>query len=269
MSRRTIADIRAAKGAVPLVCLTASSEPFARLLDPFCDLILVGDSLAMTLYGHKSTLGLDLETMIRHGRAVVGATARALVTVDLPFGSYQEGKEQAMRSAAAVLARTGCDAVKLEGGQVMAETIDFLSHRGVPVVGHIGLQPQSVNTLGGYAARGREEQEAQAILEDGAAVAAAGAFALVIEGVLEPLARRITEQVTIPTIGIGASLACDGQILVAEDMLGLTAGKRPRFVRAYADLSAAIETAASVYADDVRARRFPGSGELYGARSKT
>jgi 3-methyl-2-oxobutanoate hydroxymethyltransferase len=261
----TVADVRARKGGAPLVCLTAATAPLARLLDPVCDLLLVGDSLGMVLYGLASTLPVDLDTMLRHGRTVAAAADQALVAVDMPFGSYQEGPRQAFRNAARLLAGTGCAAVKLEGGRAMAETVAFLVARGVPVLGHVGLQPQSVHALGGYAARGRATEEAEAILADAKAVAEAGAFALVVEGVVEPLAREITGAVAVPTIGIGASPACDGQILVAEDMLGLLEGRQPRFVRRYADLAGAVRAAASAYAEDVRARRFPGPEHLYGA----
>ncbi len=265
----TIADIRARKGGTPLVCLTAASAPFTTLLDPLCDLLLVGDSLSMVLYGERSTLSVGLETMIRHGRTVAAQARHALVVVDMPFGSYQESPEQAFHNAARLMSETGCAAVKLEGGRVMAETVRFLTGRGVPVLGHIGLQPQSVNALGGYGARGRAADEAQAIAADALAIAEAGAFAIVVEGVVEPLARQITAEVEVPTIGIGASPACDGQILVAEDMLGLFEGFRPRFVRRYADLAGAIRAAVSSYAEDVRSRRFPGPEHLYGAKRGT
>lgn len=262
----TVADIRARKGRAPLVCLTASSAPLALLLDPVCDLLLVGDSLGMVVYGQPSTLGVDLDTMLRHGRAVAAQARHALVVVDMPFGSYQESPAQAFRNAARAMSETGCAAVKLEGGSVMAETVAFLTSRGVPVLGHVGLQPQSVNALGGYGARGRAAEEAAAIEADARAIAEAGAFAVVVEGVVEPLARRITAAVDVPTIGIGASPACDGQILVAEDMLGLFEGFRPRFVRRYADLAGIVREAVQAYAEDVRARRFPAQEHLYGAR---
>jgi 3-methyl-2-oxobutanoate hydroxymethyltransferase len=251
------------KGGEPLVCLTAYTAPMARLLDPVCDLLLVGDSLGMVVYGLPSTVPVTLDLMAAHGAAVVRNAAKALVVVDMPFGSYQESPGSAFRNAARLMAETGCAAVKLEGGAVMAETIAFLTARGIPVLGHVGLQPQSVNTYGGYGARGRAEAEAARILADAEAVARAGAFAMVVEGVVEPLARRITEAVPVPTIGIGASAACDGQILVSEDALGLFTEFVPRFVKRYADLAGTITAAAGAYAEEVRARRFPGPEHVY------
>ena len=214
-------QLRGRKGGEKIVCLTAYTAPVARLLDDACDLLLVGDSLAMTVYGFDSTLPVTLDMMIAHGAAVVRATCHALITVDLPFGSYQASPEQAFRAAARVLAETGCAAVKLEGGEEMAETVAFLTRRGIPVMGHVGLTPQAVNALGGYRSRGHAERERDKILRDGKAIAEAGAFSLVIEGVAESLARELTETVPVPTIGIGGSPACDGQILVIDDLLGL------------------------------------------------
>ena len=253
----TTRAIRNRKGGEPLVCLTAYGAPMARLLDPHVDLLLVGDSLGMVLYGQDTTLAVTLEQMIAHGAAVACAARQACVVVDMPFRSYQESPQQAFRNAARVLAETGCSAVKLEGGREMAETIAFLGARGVPVLGHVGLMPQMVNALGGFRTQGRHEGEAVAILADAKAVAEAGAFALVVEGTVEAVARQVTAEVAIPTIGIGASVACDGQILVTEDILGLTADQAPGFAARYADLGAAIETAAASFAADVRERRFP------------
>ena len=253
----TVPAIRRRKGGAPLVCLTAYSAPMAQALDPHVDLLLVGDSLAMVIYGQDSTLGVTLDQMIAHGRAVVRGAGRACVIVDMPFGSYQESPAQAFRNAARVMAETGCAGVKLEGGREMAETIAFLTTRGVPVLGHVGLMPQQVNTLGGFRTQGRSPEEAEAVLADAHAVAEAGAFAMVVEGTVEAVARRVTEQVAVPTIGIGASPACDGQILVTEDILGLTGADAPGFVRRYADLTGEIEEAARRFADDVTTRRFP------------
>ena len=261
----TVSDIRGAKGATPLVCLTAYTTPVAQAVDEACDLLLVGDSLGMVVYGLPSTIPVTLDMMIAHGAGVVRGARHALVVVDLPFGSYQESPAQAFASAARILAETGCGAVKLEGGAVMAETIAFLTQRGVPVLAHIGLQPQSVNALGGYAARGKAAAEAEAILADARAVAEAGAFAVVVEGVVAPLAAKITETIAVPTIGIGASAECDGQILVTDDMMGVTFGRVPKFVRRYADVGDAMRTAAEAYAADVKARRFPATEHLYGA----
>lgn len=222
------------KGGVPLVCLTAYTTPVARLVDPHCDVVLVGDSVGMVLHGLPSTLGVTLEMMIMHGQAVRRGLEQSLMIVDMPFGSYEESPEQAFRNAARVMAETGCAALKLEGGETMAETIRFLAARGVPVMGHVGLTPQAVNTFGGYRVQGRGG-DAERIGSDALAVSEAGAFAVVLEKVPEPLARRITEEVAIPTIGIGASAACDGQILVVDDMLGLFGDFRPKFVKRYAN----------------------------------
>ena len=263
------AALRARKRGTPLVCLTAYTAPMARLLDPIADLLLVGDSLGMVVYGFATTLAVTLEMMIAHGGAVVRGARQACVIVDLPFGSYQESPAQAFRSAARVMAESGCAGVKLEGGVAMAETIRFLVERGVPVLGHIGLQPQSVHAIGGFRAQGKSAEEAAAILADAQAVAAAGAFAVVVEGTTEPLARAITAAIDIPTIGIGASSACDGQILVTEDLIGLFTEFKPRFVKRYAELGAEIAAAAAAYAEDVRARRFPGAEHVYGAARQT
>ena len=254
----TVRDIARRKGEAPIVCLTAYTTQMARVLDPLVDLLLVGDSLGMVLYGMDTTLGVTLDTMVAHGRAVVRGAEHACVIVDLPFGTYQESPEQAFRSAARVMAETGCAGVKLEGGSEMAETAAFLVARGVPVLGHVGLTPQSVHALGGFRTQGRSQAEAARILVDAEAIATTGAFAVVIEATVEPLAREITARIAVPTIGIGASPACDGQILVTDDLLGLTGGKAPRFVKRYAALEEAIAAAVTDYAEDVRARRFPG-----------
>lgn len=261
--RVSVPDIVARKGGTPVVALTAATAPFAAMADPHVDMLLVGDSLGMVLHGLDSTLGVTLEMMILHGAAVMRGSSRALVVVDMPFGSYEESPQQAFRNAARVLAETGAQAVKLEGGARMAETIAFLTRRGVPVVGHVGLTPQSSLTMGGFRTQGRDEDSWPAHLEDARAVAGAGAFALVVEGMVEPLAERITEAVTIPTIGIGASPLCDGQILVLEDMLGVTAGRVPKFVRRFADLSGAGTAAIADYAAAVRERRFPDADHVY------
>ena len=261
--RVSATQIQARKGGDKIVCLTAYTAPVARIVDAACDLLLVGDSLAMTVYGFDSTLPVTLDMMIAHGAAVVRATTHALITVDLPFGSYQASPEQAFHAAARVMAETGCAAVKLEGGEEMAETVAFLARRGVPVMGHVGLTPQAVNALGGYRSRGHAQNERDKILRDGAAIAEAGAFSLVIEGVAEPLARELTAAVAVPTIGIGGSPACDGQILVIDDMLGLFAEFTPKFVKRYRNLAEEIGAAAQEYADDVRAGRFPAPEHTY------
>ncbi|OYR20167.1 3-methyl-2-oxobutanoate hydroxymethyltransferase [Brucella thiophenivorans] len=260
--------IQAMKGERPVVSLTAYTTPIARLLDPHCDLLLVGDSVGMVLYGMDSTLGVTLDMMIAHGRAVMRGVDHACVTVDLPFGTYQESKEQAFRSAARIMQETGCDGIKLEGGEEMAETVEFLVKRGIPVFGHVGLMPQQVNTVGGFRSLGRGDEEANRIRRDAQAIANAGAFALVIEGTVEPLAREITASLTIPTIGIGASPACDGQILVSDDMLGLFQDFTPRFVKRFAELAPQVSDAAKAYAEEVRARSFPGAEHVFGMKPK-
>jgi len=263
VKRKSIPEIRARKGAEPLVCLTAYTTQMARQLDPHVDLLLVGDSLGMVLYGFDSTLPVTLEMMIAHGAAVMRGTERACVIVDLPFGSYQEGPEQAFRSAARVMAETGANGVKLEGGAEMAGTVRFLTQRCIPVCAHVGLMPQAVNAMGGFKATGRSEEEAERVMRDAQAMADAGAFAIVLEGTLEPVAAAITAALPIPTIGIGASPACDGQILVSEDVVGLFSDFTPRFVKRYADLGRQISEAAAAYALDVRARRFPAQEHCF------
>ena len=267
MGRMTVPQIRQCKGGKPLVALTAYSAPMASILDPYVDIFIVGDSVGMVLYGMESTLGVSLEMMIGHGAAVVRGSQKACVTVDMPFGSYQESKSQAFRNAAKVMKRTGCDAIKLEGGEEMAETISFLTTRGIPVMGHVGLMPQSVNSLGGYRARGRGKAEATKIISDARAIADAGVFSLVVEGVVEPLAKEITNAVAVPTIGIGASALCDGQVLVTEDMLGLFNEFTPSFVKRFADLGLAVAKAAEAYSKEVRQRHFPGAVHCFNPKA--
>jgi 3-methyl-2-oxobutanoate hydroxymethyltransferase len=264
--RLTAPDIRARKGAEPIVCLTSYHAHTARLVDRYCDVILVGDSLGMVMHGFETTVPVTLDMMILQGHAVMRGSQRALVVVDMPFGSYEQSKEQAFASCARVLKETLCGAVKLEGGRRMAETVAFLVERGVPVMGHVGLTPQSINTIGSFRAQGRDEEDWAPIEADAKAVADAGAFAVVVEAVAEPLGRRITEQVAIPTIGIGASAACDGQILVLEDMLGLSP-RVPKFVKRYGQLGPGIEAAISDYAKEVRSRAFPGPEHVYPMRT--
>ncbi|TGV11320.1 3-methyl-2-oxobutanoate hydroxymethyltransferase [Mesorhizobium sp. M8A.F.Ca.ET.173.01.1.1] len=264
----TPSDIRSRKDGRPLVCLTAYTTPVARLVDSHCDVVLVGDSVGMVLHGLPTTLGVTLDMMIMHGMAVRRGLEQALMLVDMPFGSYEESPEQAFRNAARVMAETGCAAVKLEGGEAMAETIRFLTGRGVPVMGHVGLMPQAVNTFGGYRVQGRGE-DGDRIRGDALAVAEAGAFAVVLEKVPEALARRITGEVAIPTIGIGASAACDGQILVVDDMLGIFGDFRPKFVKRYAELGKIAEAAIAAYAQEVRDRRFPADEHLFGDAPRT
>jgi 3-methyl-2-oxobutanoate hydroxymethyltransferase len=263
--RLTAPDIRARKGGEPLVCLTSYHAHTARILDGYCDVILVGDSLGMVMHGLESTVPVTLDMMILQGNAVMRGSRRALVVIDLPFGSYEASKEQAFTSAARVLKETACGAVKLEGGRRMAETIAFLVERGVPVMGHVGLTPQAINTLGSFRAQGRDQDDWGPIEADARAVAEAGAFSVVLEAMAEPLARRITAEVAIPTIGIGASVTCDGQILVLEDMLGLSP-RVPKFVKRFGDLGPSIERAVKSYAEDVRARHFPEPDHVYPMR---
>jgi len=267
IKRLTAPDIRSRKGAEPIVCLTSYHAHTARLLDRHCDLILVGDSLGMVMHGLETTVPVTLDMMILQGLAVMRGSRRALVVVDMPFGSYEASREQAFMSAARVMKETGCGAIKVEGGRRMADTIAFLVERGVPVMGHIGLTPQSINAIGSFRAQGREEAHWGPIEDDARAVSEAGAFSAVIEAVAEPLARRITGAIAIPTIGIGGSVACDGQILVLEDMLGLSP-RVPKFVRRYGDLGPSIESAVASYAADVRARVLPGPEHVYSMRAK-
>ncbi len=266
MKRLTVPAIQRRKAggstAEALVMLTAYTARQAQLLDPHCDMLLVGDSLGQVIYGLPSTLPVTLDMMIAHGAAVVRGSYHAVVIVDLPFGSYEVSPQQAFASASRIMAETGAAGVKLEGGTAMAETISFLAQRGIPVMGHIGLTPQAVNALGGYAARGRSEEEHAKILADGEAVARAGAFAVVIEGVVEPIAVTLTQALSIPTIGIGASAQCDGQVLVTEDMIGMF-DRVPRFVRRYGAIGDAIGDLAAQYAKDVKARTFPSADQTY------
>jgi len=267
IKRLTAPDIRARKGGEPIVCLTSYHAHTARIVDRYCDVILVGDSLGMVMHGFETTVPVTLDMMILQGHAVMRGSRHALVVVDMPFGSYEQSKEQAFASCARVLKETGCGAIKLEGGQRMAETIAFLVERGVPVMGHVGLTPQSINTIGSFRAQGRDQADWAPIEADAKAVAQAGAFAVVVEAVAEPLGRRITEQVAIPTIGIGASPACDGQILVLEDMLGLSP-RVPKFVKRFGELGPGIEAAIKAYAEEVRGRAFPGPEHVYPMRTK-
>jgi 3-methyl-2-oxobutanoate hydroxymethyltransferase len=269
--RLTAPDIRARKGGERLIMLTAYHALSARMADPHCDILLVGDSLGNVLYGFDTTLQVTLDMMILHGRAVVAASRYALVVVDMPFQSYEESKEQAFASASRIMRETGCGAVKIEGGVPFAETIAFLVARGIPVMGHIGLTPQSIHTIGSFRAQGKDEaarlsssNQPGPIESDAAAVSAAGAFAMVMEAIVEPLARHITLNTPIPTLGIGASPACDGQVLVLEDMLGMTE-RSPRFVRRFGDLAAQIDASIAAYASAVTDGSFPAREHLYGA----
>ena len=259
-------DITARKGGVPIVCLTAYTAPMAELLDDHCDLLLVGDSVGMVVHGLPNTVGVTLEMMILHGQAVMRTSKKAMVVVDMPFGSYEGAPEMAYQNAVRIMKETGASAVKVESGSTVVETIEYMVKRGVPVMGHVGLRPQAVLVDGGFKAKGRAGEERARILEEAKATAAAGAFAVVVEGVAEGLAREITEVIAVPTIGIGASAGCDGQILVTDDMLGLF-DWTPKFVRRYADLRGEISKAIAGYADDVRQRTFPGPAEIYFAKA--
>lgn len=269
LRRLSIPAIRQRKAdgvtAQPIVMLTAYTARQAQLLDEHCDLLLCGDSLGQVIYGLPSSLQVTLEMMIAHGAAVVRGSYHAVVVIDLPFGSYEASPEQAFAAASRVLAETGASAVKLEGGAAMAETVAFLVQRGIPVMGHVGLTPQAVNILGGYNARGRSDAEAAKIVSDAAALEQAGAFAIVVEGVVEPIAIEVTQAVGCPVIGIGASAQCDGQVLVTEDMMGMFE-RVPRFVKRYGAIAELISSAAATYADEVRARAFPGAEQTYQLR---
>jgi 3-methyl-2-oxobutanoate hydroxymethyltransferase len=264
--RVTVPDIAARKGGEPVVCLTAYTAPMAKLLDPHVDLLLVGDSMGMALYGMDSTLGVTLEMSIAHGAAVMRGSRHACVIVDLPFGSYQESPAQAFRNSAKVMAETGCAGIKIEGGTEMAETVRFLVERGVPVMGHVGLKPQSLNITGGFRSQGRDADAAERIIEDARAISDAGAFAIVVEAVVEQVARRVTQAIPTVTIGIGASPDCDGQVLVTEDAIGMFPDFSPKFVKRFAEVGDAISRAAADYSREVRARSFPAAKNLYGDR---
>ena len=266
--RLTAPAIRARKGGPPIVMLTSYHAHTARIVDRHCDVILVGDSLGMVMHGFETTIPVTLDMMILQGHAVMRGSRRALVVIDMPFGSYEASKEQAFLSAARVMKETGCGAIKVEGGQRMAETIAFLVERGIPVMGHVGLTPQSINAIGGFKAQGRDPADWERIEADTRAVADAGAFAVVIEAVAEPLAARLTAAVAIPTIGIGASATCDGQVLVLEDMLGLSP-RVPKFVKRFTELGPSIDAAVEAYAAEVRARTFPGPDHVYSMKKKT
>lgn len=262
--RVTIPDIAARKGGAPVVSLTAYTYPMARILDPHVDFLLVGDSMGVVLYGMETTHGVTLEMVIAHGASVVRGTKHACVIVDMPFGSYQESPERAFRNAARVISETGCSGIKIEGGEEMAATVRFLLERGIPVMGHIGLKPQSVNVAGGYRSQGRDDDAANQIMADARALSDAGAFAIVIEAVVEPLARAITEAIPTVTIGIGASPACDGQVLVTEDAIGMFSEFTPKFVKRFVEVGEDISQAAADYGAQVTARTFPAPEHCYG-----
>lgn len=264
IKKRNVQDIRGMKNAAePFLALTAYTAPIARLADKVADLVLVGDSLGMVLYGMDNTLSVTLDMMIAHGKAVSRQCKKALCVVDMPFGTYQSSPSQAFDNAARVLQETGTTAIKLEGGAEMADTIHFLVQRGIPVLGHVGLRPQMVNTMGGYRVQGKTDASHDMLMRDAKAVDESGAFAMVVEGVVESSAREVTEAVSIPTIGIGASAVCDGQILVSEDALGLTPQPRAKFVKAYAEMHQQAEAALANLLEDVKARRFPGPQQIY------
>jgi 3-methyl-2-oxobutanoate hydroxymethyltransferase len=263
--RLTPRDIKARKGLEPIVCITAHSAPMAGFMDPHVELLLVGDSLGMMVYGMDTTVGVTLDVMIAHGKAVMRGSSKACVIVDLPFGAYQASPVDAFKAAARVMSEVGCAGVKLEGGSVMAPTVEYLVSRGIPVMGHIGLTPQSVNVIGGFRVQGKSSEEARALVADARDLSSAGAFSIVVEGTLEPVAREITKAAAVPTIGIGASAGCDGQVIVAEDILGLYSAFMPKFARRYARLGDEVSKAVAAYAADVRARRFPFPENTYGA----
>ncbi|WP_417483625.1 3-methyl-2-oxobutanoate hydroxymethyltransferase [Maricaulis salignorans] len=263
--RITAADIRARKGLEPLVCLTAYDAPMARLLDPHCDLLLVGDSVGMVVHGLASTIGVTLDMMILHGQAVMRGANRALVAVDMPFGSYEKSPQQAFENAARIMSETGCQAIKIESGTYAGDTIEFMAQRSIPVIGHVGLRPQAALAEGGFKAKGKTGAERDRVIEEAVIAEKAGAFAIVIEGVDEELAREITATVKVPTIGIGASGHCDGQILVTQDMLGVF-DWTPKFVKRYDNMAERTDAAVARYASEVRDRSFPSGDEVYTLR---
>src|SRR5690625_1904416 len=264
--RRTVPELMSFKGQQKIVALTAYTAPFARILDAHLDMILVGDSTAMVGYAMRDTLSITIEQMAAHGAAVVRSTSQPCIVIDMPFGSFQESAQQAFRQAAYLLAHSGAAAVKIEGGAALAPTTKFLVERGIPVLAHVGLMPQYVNTMGGFKAQGLNEEAANLIERDALAHQEAGAFAVVVEGVAEPLGRRLTQRLSIPTIGIGASPDCDGQILVTEDILGLSGPRIPRFAQQFADVGALIDQAVQQYANDVRAGSFPTLDHCFGVK---
>lgn len=266
VKRTSVPQIMACKGQRKITSLTAYTAPFARLLDDYLDMILIGDSTAMVGYNLPDTLSITLEQMAAHAAAVVRSTSRACIVVDMPFGTYQESPQQAFASAARMLALSGVDGVKLEGGVALAPTTQFLVERGIPVLAHVGLMPQYVHTMGGFKAQGMSEESAERIFQDALAHQKAGAFAVVLEGVAESLARRITDGLSIPTIGIGASPDCDGQILVTEDILGLSGERIPKFARQFADVGSMIRNAVEQYANEVRDGTFPGLENCFGVK---
>ena len=267
--RKSVTEIRKQKQTdTPIVCLTAYTAPMTKILDRHCDLLLVGDSLGMALYGMENTLGVTLDIMINHGKAVTRAAQNACVVVDMPFGTYEQSPETAYKNALRIVTETGCDAVKLEGGQDIAPTIAYITERNIPVMAHIGLQPQSVLKDGGYKIKGRTNEEASKLLADAKDIEKAGAFAAVIEGTIDTVARNITQYIDIPTIGIGASSSCDGQILVTEDMIGLITDHTPKFVKKYACLAENIDQAVTDYATEVKSRAFPDENYTYKAKAK-
>lgn len=261
--RNNILCIREKKGKEPIVCISAYTFPMANLIDEFCDLILVGDSLGMTVYGMKNTLGVSLDMMINHGQAVVNGSKKSLVVVDMPYGSYEKSKEQALKNAVKVMSETGCNAVKLEMSLELVETVEFLVANKIPVVAHVGLTPQHIEKFGGFKIQGRNEKVAKDIVNLAILCEKAGAFALVIEGVVEKVGREITEKLDIPTIGIGASPECDGQVLVIDDILGIKQEYSPKFVKQYADLSAEIKKAVEQFSLEVKSKKFPSKEHCF------
>ena len=260
--RLTAIDIGSRKGGTPIVSLTAYHAHTAAIMDQYVDFMLVGDSLGMVMHGLETTVPVTLDMMILQGQAVMRGSKRALVVVDMPFGSYEESPQAAFRSASRIMKETGCGAIKMEGGVHMAETVRFLTRRGIPVMGHIGLTPQSINTMGGFKVQGKNDESAAAVMADAQAISDAGAFAIVVEGVIDTVAREITAKISAPTIGIGASSDCDGQILVLEDMLGLSP-RVPKFVKKFGNLGALIEESIAAYAEEVKSRAFPGPENTY------
>jgi len=268
--RLTADEIKSSKGDRKLTCLTAYTAPMASMLGAHSDMLLVGDSVGMVLHGMENTLGVTLDMMILHGQAVMrgvhASDVPAFVIVDMPYGSYEGSKHDALANATRIMDETGAHAVKLEGGQDMAGTIAHLVQHGVPVMGHIGLQPQSVEKEGGYRIKGRSDDEITRLIEDAKAIEAAGVFSFVLEGTVENAAQLVTQSCSVPVIGIGASNSCDGQVLVSDDMLGMHTGHVPKFVKQYKKLSDDIDAAAAQYVAEVQSGVFPAQQHLYGVK---
>ena len=265
--RLTVRDIRKRKlsdvNQEPIVSLVCYTAQMAKLINNEVDVILVGDSLGMTIYGYENTLSVTLDMMINHGAAVVRSTDKPHIVVDMPFGSYEESPEFAFRSASRIMRETGAQSVKLEGGEEFADTIFFLSQRGIPVMGHIGLMPQRIQTLGGFFTQGKTDKESIKLMNDAKSISEAGAFSMVIEAIPEEVATDITRNIEVPTIGIGGGRNCDGQILVTHDILNLYGDFTPKFVKKYGNVDKNIVKAVKDYSQDVKKKKFPTKNNIF------